>query len=57
MLSFPGSLKRRIGGEVSVQLDCEPGRFSQLRTVRPKYVRHADRSAPPSDRRAATVTD
>ena len=47
MLSFPGSLKRRIGGEVSVQLDYEPGRFSQLRTVLPKYVRNADRSAPP----------
>lgn len=38
---------RRIGEEVSVQLDYEPGRFLQLRTVRPKYVRHADRSAPP----------
>ena len=38
---------RRIGEEVSVQLDYEPGRFLQLRTVRPKYVRHADRNAPP----------
>ena len=49
----PGAVKacpeawRRIGEEVSVQLDYEPGRFLQRRTVRPKYVRHADRSAPP----------
>ena len=38
---------RRIGEEVSAQLDYQPGHFQQLRTVRPKYVRHADRGTPP----------
>lgn len=38
---------RRIGEEVSVQLDFEPARFLQLRTIRPKYVRLAERNAPP----------
>ncbi len=38
---------RRIGEEVSVQLDFEPGRFFRLVTIRPKYVRLADRSQPP----------
>ena len=38
---------RRIGEEVSEQLDYEPGRFLRLRTVRPKYVRVADREAAP----------
>lgn len=38
---------RRIGEEVSEQLDYQPGRFQKLRTVRPRYVRLADRAAPP----------
>lgn len=33
---------RRIGEEVSEQLDYEPGRFLKRRTVRPKYVRRGD---------------
>ncbi len=38
---------RRIGEEVSEQLDYEPGHFLRRRTVRPKYVRLADPAAPP----------
>ena len=38
---------RRIGQEVSEQLDFEPGRFFRRRVVRPKYVRKADRDAVP----------
>ncbi len=38
---------RRIGEEVSEQLDYEPGRFFRRRSVRPKYVRIAKREAPP----------
>jgi transposase len=38
---------RRIGQEVSEQLDYQPGRFRKLRTVRPRYVSLADREAPP----------
>jgi transposase len=38
---------RRIGEEVSEQLDYQPGRFQKLRTVRPRYVRLAAREAPP----------
>jgi len=38
---------RRIGEEVSEQLDYEPGRFLRRRLVRPKYVRMADREAAP----------
>ncbi len=38
---------RRIGEEVSEQLDYEPGRFLRRRLVRPKYVRKADREAAP----------
>ncbi len=38
---------RRIGEEVSERLDYEPGRFFRHRTVRPKYVRKANREAPP----------
>jgi transposase len=38
---------RRIGAEVSEQLDYEPGHFFRRRTVRPKYVKRADREAPP----------
>jgi transposase len=38
---------RRIGEEVSEQLDYEPGRFLRRRLVRPKYVRKADRDAAP----------
>jgi transposase len=38
---------RRIGQEVSEQLDYEPGRFLRRRLVRPKYVRKDDRDAAP----------
>lgn len=38
---------RRIGEEVSEQLDYEPGRFLRRRLVRPKYVRKDDRDAAP----------
>ena len=38
---------RRIGEEVSKQLDYEPGRFLRRRLVRPKYVRKDDRDAAP----------
>jgi transposase len=33
---------RRIGEEVSEQLDYEPGRFLCRRTIRPKYVKYAE---------------
>ena len=38
---------RRIGEEVSEELDYEPGRFLCRRTVRPKYVRIANPEAAP----------
>ncbi len=38
---------RRIGEEVSEQLDFEPGRFLRRRLVRPRYVRRDDRDAAP----------
>lgn len=38
---------RRIGEEVSEQLDYEPGRFLRRRLVRPRYVRKDDRDAAP----------
>ncbi len=38
---------RRIGEEVSEELDYEPGRFLRRRLVRPKYVRVADTQAAP----------
>jgi transposase len=38
---------RKIGQEVSEQLDYEPGRFLRRRLIRPKYVRKADRDAAP----------
>jgi transposase len=38
---------RRIGEEVSEQLDYEPARFLRRRTVRPKYVRRGDMEHPP----------
>lgn len=38
---------RRIGEEVSEELDYEPGRFLRRRIVRPKYVRVADRESAP----------
>jgi len=38
---------RRIGEEISEALDYEPGRFFRRRIVRPKYVRIADKEAPP----------
>jgi transposase len=38
---------RLIGGEVSEQLDYEPGQFLRRRLVRRKYVRRGDLEAPP----------
>jgi transposase len=38
---------RRIGEEVSEQLDYRPGRFLRRRTVRPKYVHKGDSEHPP----------
>jgi len=38
---------RRIGEEVSEQLDYRPARFFRRRTVRPKYVRKGDTERPP----------
>lgn len=38
---------RRIGEEVSEQLDYRPARFFRRRTVRPKYVRKGDMERPP----------
>lgn len=38
---------RRIGQEVSEQLDYEPGRFLRRRLIRPKYVRRDDKDAAP----------
>jgi transposase len=38
---------RRIGEEVSEQLDYEPARFVRRRTIRPKYVRRGDVEQPP----------
>ena len=38
---------RRIGEEVSEQLDYEPGRFFRRRLVRPKYVHKEDRDLAP----------
>jgi transposase len=38
---------KRIGQEVSRQLDYQPGKFFWQETVRPKYVRRAHRALPP----------
>ena len=38
---------QRIGQEVSRQLDYQPGKFFWHETVRPKYVRRAQRQLPP----------
>ena len=38
---------RRIGEEVTEELDVVPTKFFKRRTIRPKYVRIADRSLPP----------
>ena len=38
---------RRIGEEVSEQLDYEPGRFFCRRLIRPKYVHRSDRDLAP----------
>jgi len=38
---------RRIGEEVSEQLDYEPGRFFRRRLVRPRYVQRAEPEAAP----------
>ena len=38
---------KRIGEEISEQLDYEPARFFKRRTVRPKYVRRGDGETPP----------
>ncbi len=46
VLADPGAW-RRIGEEVSEQLDYEPARFFRRRTVRPKYARRGDMEHPP----------
>jgi len=38
---------RRIGEEVTEELDVVPTKFFKRRTIRPKYVHKADRSLPP----------
>jgi transposase len=38
---------KRIGQEVSRQLDYQPGKFFWQETVRPKYVRRDERALPP----------
>jgi len=38
---------KRIGQEVSRQLDYQPGKFFWQETVRPKYVRRTQRALPP----------
>src|ERR1017187_9233523 len=38
---------KRIGQEVSRQLDYQPGKFFWQETVRPKYVRRGQRTLPP----------
>ena len=38
---------KRIGQEVSRQLDYQPGKFFWQETVRPKYVRRTERVLPP----------
>jgi transposase len=38
---------KRIGAEVSRQLDYQPGKFFWHETVRPKYVRRTQRELPP----------
>ena len=38
---------KRIGEEVSRQLDYQPGKFFWQETVRPKYVRRTERALPP----------
>jgi transposase len=38
---------KRIGQEVSRQLDYQPGKFFWQETVRPKYVRRGQRALPP----------
>lgn len=46
VLAEPGAW-RRIGEEVSEQLDYEPGRFLRRRLVRPRYVRRTAREEAP----------
>jgi transposase len=46
VLADPGAW-RRIGEEVSEQLDFEPGHFLRRRLVRPRYVRREDRETAP----------
>lgn len=38
---------RKIGEEVSVQYDYQPGKIIEQRTIRPKYVEIADKNVPP----------
>jgi transposase len=38
---------RRIGEEISEQLDYDPARFFKRRTIRPKYARRGDMEQPP----------
>ena len=51
VLAEPEAFKR-IGEEVTEELDVVPTKFFKRRTVRPKYVRLADRSLPPVVARA-----
>jgi transposase len=46
VLAEPDQYKR-IGEEVSRQLDYQPGKFFWQETVRPKYVRRTERALPP----------
>jgi transposase len=46
VLADPEAFKR-IGEEVTEELDVVPTKFFKRRIVRPKYVRKADRSLPP----------
>lgn len=46
VLADPEAFKR-IGEEVTEELDVVPTKFFKRRTVRPKYARKADRSLPP----------
>jgi len=46
VLANPEAFKR-IGEEVTEEFDVVPTKFFKRRTVRPKYVRIADRSLPP----------
>ena len=38
---------RKIGEEVSVQYDYQPGYIKELRTIRPRFVKREDKALPP----------